>query len=221
MNFKPAASLTEQIADHLSSEIVTGRLGPHARIQELKVAKDLGVSRGSVREALLILESRHLIDIVPRRGAVVTSLDDDHVRGLSEIVAELVTLLFNRLAEVYPGLAQGDRHTLHDAAAAIASCCNGNGEETSLTDAKYHFIRAAIPLTSNPYLESVLCDLLLPAKRVTELARQHPSFDPGDLVRFARSVLQAVEDQDAERINDLVHGHFRREQSLARSAEIH
>jgi DNA-binding GntR family transcriptional regulator len=219
MNFKPAASLTEQIADHLSSEIVAGRLEPQARIQELKVAKDLGVSRGSVREALLILESRHLIDIVPRRGAVVSSLDDDHVRGLSEIVAELVTLLFNRLAEVYPRLNAGDQRVLQEAAAAIAGCCDG--EDTSLSDAKYHFIRSAIPLTRNPYLESVLCDLLLPAKRVTELARQHPSFDPGDLVRFARSVLQAVEDQDAERINDLVHGHFRREQTLARSAEIH
>ena len=72
MGFKPAASLTEQIANHLSDEIINGRLAPLERIQELKVAKDLGVSRGSVREALLIVEGRHLIDIIPRRGAVVS-----------------------------------------------------------------------------------------------------------------------------------------------------
>ena len=72
MSFKPAVSLTEQIADHLGSEIISGKLQPSERIQELKVAKDLGVSRGSVREALLILEGRHLIEIYPRRGAVVS-----------------------------------------------------------------------------------------------------------------------------------------------------
>jgi len=219
MNFKPAASLTEQIADHLSSEIVAGRLPPRARIQELKVARDLGVSRGSVREALLILESRHLIDIVPRRGAMVSSLDDDDVRGLSEIVAELVALMFNRLAEEYSNLSATDHQALSDATAAIAVCCADN--DTGLSDAKYCFIGTVIPLTRNPYLGNVLFDLLLPAKRVTELARRHPSYDPGDLVRFSRSVMQAVEDQDGERIDDLVHGHFRREQTLARGAEIH
>ena len=71
MNFEPAMTLTEQIAEHLGGEIITGRLKPMARIQELKVAGELGVSRGSVREALLILESRHLVEIIPRRGAVV------------------------------------------------------------------------------------------------------------------------------------------------------
>ena len=99
MGFKPAVSLTEQIADHLSSEIIRGRLAPTERIQEIKIAKDLGVSRGSVREALLILEGRHLIDIVPRRGAMVSALDADGVEGLLELAADLVTLLFQRVAQ--------------------------------------------------------------------------------------------------------------------------
>ena len=75
MDFKPAVSLTQQIANHLSDAIISGRLAPLERIQEQRVAKDLGVSRGSVREALLIVEGRHLIDIVPRRGAVVSGLE--------------------------------------------------------------------------------------------------------------------------------------------------
>ncbi len=81
----PAASLSEQIAEHLAREIITGRLGANARIQELRVADDLGVSRGSVREALLILESRHLIDLLPRRGAIVRAprVRDARHRSLS------------------------------------------------------------------------------------------------------------------------------------------
>ena len=65
MGFQAAVSLTEQIAEHLGSQIISGALQPLERIQELKVAGELGVSRGSVREALLILESRHLVEIVP------------------------------------------------------------------------------------------------------------------------------------------------------------
>ena len=71
MSFKAPESLAEQIAQHIGDQIITGKMKSKERIQELKVANDLEVSRGSVREALLILEGRHLIDILPRRGAMV------------------------------------------------------------------------------------------------------------------------------------------------------
>ena len=69
--FKPALNITEQIADHLGEQIIVGEIASGTRIQEVKIAKALKVSRGSVREALLILERRHLITIVPRKGASV------------------------------------------------------------------------------------------------------------------------------------------------------
>ena len=98
MSFQPAASLTEQIADHLTREIVTGQLRSGARIQELKVAKQLGVSRGSVREALIMLQGRHLIDILPRRGAVVCVQDRQALTDLFEVISSLFGLLFQRVA---------------------------------------------------------------------------------------------------------------------------
>ena len=54
MRFQAPESLSEQIAQHLGQRIMTGELRPGERIQELKVAGELNVSRGSVREALLI-----------------------------------------------------------------------------------------------------------------------------------------------------------------------
>ena len=55
MTFVPSESLTEQIAQYLGNQIVTGELKAGDRIQELRVADELNVSRGSVREACLIL----------------------------------------------------------------------------------------------------------------------------------------------------------------------
>ena len=65
MTFKAPDSLAEQIAHHLAERIIRGDLKPGERIQEQKVTQALNVSRGSVREALLILERRHLVGGVP------------------------------------------------------------------------------------------------------------------------------------------------------------
>lgn len=56
-------SLSEQIARHIGEQIISGELVEGERIQELRIAKELDVSRGSVREALLLLERTHLIEI--------------------------------------------------------------------------------------------------------------------------------------------------------------
>jgi DNA-binding GntR family transcriptional regulator len=66
--------------------------------QEQKVTLALNVSRGSVREALLILERRHLIAILPRRGAHVTELTEHNVRSLCALMSELYILLGNAVA---------------------------------------------------------------------------------------------------------------------------
>jgi DNA-binding GntR family transcriptional regulator len=67
---QPAQCLAEQIADQIAQQIISGELLEGERIPELKIAKDMHVSRGSVREALLLLQRTHLIEIYPRRGAL-------------------------------------------------------------------------------------------------------------------------------------------------------
>lgn len=99
MTFKAPDSLSEQIADYLAERIIRGELAPGERIQEQKVTQALNVSRGSVREALLILERRHLVAILPRRGAHVTELDERSVRSLCALMGEFYILLGNAVAQ--------------------------------------------------------------------------------------------------------------------------
>ena len=102
MRFQAPESLSEQIAQHLGQRIVVRDLKPGERIQELKVAGDLNVSRGSVREALLILE-RHLVEIYPRRGAVVSELTIDSVNALYDIYIDLLCMLARKVLEALAG----------------------------------------------------------------------------------------------------------------------
>ena len=100
MTFKAPDSLSEQIAQHLAERIIRGELKERERIQEQKVTQAMNVSRGSVREALLILERRHLITILPRRGAQVSELTQQHVRSLYTLVMELYILLGYAVADI-------------------------------------------------------------------------------------------------------------------------
>ena len=99
--FEPRRSLAEQIAKHLEDLIVRGVLRSRERVQEQRVARELGVSRGSVREALLILETRHLIEILPRRGAMVTDLTEHSVNSLYEVIVTLYTFMAKKVAQVW------------------------------------------------------------------------------------------------------------------------
>ena len=70
--------------------IIDGRLPPGQRLKEEELARELGMSRTPVREALLTLESEGLVESIPRRGATVRSyavgdLDDVYqLRALLE-----------------------------------------------------------------------------------------------------------------------------------------
>ncbi len=210
MQSEPAASLTEKIADHLGSEIITGRLRPRARIQELRVASELGVSRGSVREALLILERRYLVEILPRRGAMVSSLEAEELANCSELVTELQTSFFSKLAARRALSREPFQACIHDLAEAVQA---GNLDGT--VDARRAFARCGFDQIKNFYLVSVLKGLIPAALRLTYLAAAHPDYDLRDNLRFHRSLLNAMVAGDAATISRLVHGFNGRERKLA------
>ena len=62
-------TIPDQVAEELGAEIVAGRRKAGDRLVELDLARDFGVSRGPIREAIRILERRRLVDLLPRRGA--------------------------------------------------------------------------------------------------------------------------------------------------------
>ena len=101
MQAHDTGSLSEQIAKHISEQIIRGELVEGERIQELRIAAELDVSRGSVREALLLLERTHLIEIYPRRGAIVSEMSAQQVRALFDISSLLLGQIVQRIAETW------------------------------------------------------------------------------------------------------------------------
>lgn len=64
-------SLTARVARELAERIHAGEFKPGSRLTEVDLARTFSVSRTPVREALKIVAEQGLIEILPRRGAVV------------------------------------------------------------------------------------------------------------------------------------------------------
>ncbi|MEQ3550040.1 GntR family transcriptional regulator [Pseudonocardia nematodicida] len=72
-------SLVTLVHEEIRREILAGELEPGERLVEERLTERFGVSRPPLREALRLLEGDGLITIRPRRGAVVTTLDEQDV----------------------------------------------------------------------------------------------------------------------------------------------
>jgi DNA-binding GntR family transcriptional regulator len=89
--------------------ILVGRHGPGQRLIADELAKELGVSRMPVREALHRLEAAGLVTIAPHRGAMVSELSENECAEIYHIRAVLDGLA-TRLAS--PNLSQADHARL-------------------------------------------------------------------------------------------------------------
>jgi len=67
--------LHEEAADRLRDLIVQGRLVAGSRLNERLLPLQLGVSRTPLREALKVLATEGLVELLPNRGAIVSQMD--------------------------------------------------------------------------------------------------------------------------------------------------
>ena len=65
--------------------LAVGKLAPGARVSELALSKEFGISRGPVREVIGRLASEGLIDRMPNVGAFVKKLSHEELQDLYEL----------------------------------------------------------------------------------------------------------------------------------------
>jgi DNA-binding GntR family transcriptional regulator len=98
-------TLQDLTTDGLRAAILNGQFGPGARLGHDELARQFGVSRMPVRQALRVLESEGLVTLRPHRGAVVVALRPEEVTQIFEVRA----MLEARAAELAaPNLTDAD-----------------------------------------------------------------------------------------------------------------
>ena len=86
---RQASSLADQAYSAIRDLIVSLELRPGAVINERELMERLGIGRTPVREALRRLAQERLVEVFPRRGTFVTSVEIRDLARLSEVRAVL------------------------------------------------------------------------------------------------------------------------------------
>jgi DNA-binding GntR family transcriptional regulator len=163
MSFTPSDNLADQIAKHLSEKIIIAEFKPGERIIEDKLARELGVSRSPLREALRMLEKEGLVELMPRHGVRVTTINREHVACIYDILTELYALLVRRLFEC---VTDDIVRQIDEAIKKLERCAKEHSVE-GYYNALFDFGAVALRCVNMPLLERMITDLW-PSKRRVE-----------------------------------------------------
>jgi DNA-binding GntR family transcriptional regulator len=90
--------------DHVVSAIVSraalGKILPGSRINELGLAKELGISRAPIREALRMLVALGVVENTPYQGMRLAPLTPERIRQINEVRLELEKLSLREIPDL-------------------------------------------------------------------------------------------------------------------------
>lgn len=96
------ASLSRMAYDAILKSILSNDIRPDEIYNEMVLAKDLGISRTPVREALLELSVQGLVTFLPRKGIVVNRFTETDVDEIFEIRRAIESAAVEKLASLTP-----------------------------------------------------------------------------------------------------------------------
>jgi DNA-binding GntR family transcriptional regulator len=129
-------TLAEKLATAIADGILSGSLPPGTRLDEMGLADQHGVSRTPVREALRQLAMSGLIDMRPRKGALVSKATPDQIESLFVAMAEMEATCARLAAISMTPIERRRLHARHEAMLALAQA--GRTEAYSDANVAFH-----------------------------------------------------------------------------------
>ena len=130
--------LREMVYEELKMQILTGAIVPGTRMMEVELAKEIGVSRTPIREAIRKLEKEGLVTIEPRRGAYASQISTEDMVEILEVRQNMEGLAaFFAASRMTPEQMNELKTVSESYNAAVKS---GNMEDMIKHDTRFHRI---------------------------------------------------------------------------------
>jgi DNA-binding GntR family transcriptional regulator len=124
------------IARKLRSAITAGHVAPGARLGEAELARELGVSRGPLREAMQRLTQEGLLVSIRNRGLFVVELTPEDVTDVYNVRTAVERAAVARILAQDPAPAAQRLLQVTDVMASADDV--GDGEEVAAADMAFH-----------------------------------------------------------------------------------
>lgn len=188
----PRTVLREHIKERIIERIIDGTYPPGARIVELQIAQELGVSQAPVREALRDLAAMRFIETVPHRGARVRHVTVEELGEIYPVRAALEEVggraAAPRMTDDLLRELSAELESMHEAAKA------GDVYRQLSHDARFHEL--IIQAAGNKTLVDVWRSLRVEARALVSVIKSDS--DLPTIAEKHRSILDALRARNAE-----------------------
>jgi DNA-binding GntR family transcriptional regulator len=213
---KPAATSAQRAAGALRELILRGEFATGTRLGEVELAERLGVSRTPVREALTRLAAEGLVELVPNRGARVSSWTVAEL----EAVFDLRVVLEPRLTELATTRASPDDVTALRELAEAMLAVGGPGPDQDLdavVELNRRFHAYLVTLADQPAMAAALAG----AVQARIVLRNFHAYDDDSLHRSLahhREIVEAIRAGDPVWARAVMTAHIRNARTVMLAA---
>jgi DNA-binding GntR family transcriptional regulator len=182
-----AGTSAGRVVDVLRELILDNTFPPGARLAEVELADQLGVSRTPVRESLRQLAAEGLVELPPNRGARVASWSPEELESVFELRSTIEPLLTGRAAE---RAGEADLDELDDLAARMLAVGSpGPGQDLdALIPLNQAFHQRLVELADAPAFAAALAG----AVRAPRVMRNFHAYDDASMRRSLAHHIEIV-----------------------------
>ena len=206
----PRGRSAAQLAyDYVKARLLDGRFAGGTLLSENEIAQRLDVSRTPVRQAFVQLEAEGLLELYPRRGALVVPISPSEAEDVLEARMLIEQHAARRAASAGPALAEALRGHIADQERALE-----DGAGFAWADRRFH--HALVESAGNQLLTRQYDSL---RDRHQRIAAATVAGDPARIGRFIaehREIVAALEAGDGDRAAELLGTHLQGAHELAR-----
>ena len=135
-------TLKQHAYNFIQERLLSGAVLPGSRLSDDSIAKEIGVSRSPVREAISQLANEGLVELNPRKGAFVCTPSREQMRQAYEARLALEGFVAGRAAEVATDRNVDDLEKINDRLLATAKACQQRPSKTADKKLIERFMRA-------------------------------------------------------------------------------
>ena len=206
----PRGRSAAQLAyDYVKARLLDGRFAGGTLLSENEIAQRLDVSRTPVRQAFVQLEAEGLLELYPRRGALVVPISPSEAEDVLEARMLIEQHAARRAASAGPALAEALRGHIADQERALE-----DGAGFAWADRRFH--HALVESAGNQLLTRQYAGL---RDRHQRIAAATVAGDPARIGRFIaehRAIVAALEAGDGDHAAELLGTHLQGAHELAR-----
>jgi len=194
--------MSEEIADILRENIISGNINPGEKVNEYQVAKLLNISRPPIREAFRLLAAEGLITLVPRKGAFVSKMTPQEVKEIYQMKSMMESFAV-RLA--IPIISEKEVSELD----SILRLMEGKIEENNFKQIQrlnIEFHRRMIKMSKNERLTRFYESIVLPIRRYQRIGLSAPTSWETSLQEH-KNIVEAIKSKNVELAERLSRGH--------------